>query len=518
MPGLVLELVDAASSPPKLRPVPPAEDKKHRSSRSRGDKPVGQVVVDPTASARTKARELIIEKQRHSGHTKSDTLRLFESHADVVDGTIDRSSFKHVILERLRLSLDETELDLLYSVLGPDGEDRVQLSKLVTVLHTKERQDPRKHFPKTPAVDPVLLRHYRSSVPCLSGASHEQRAAPPGAGRTAPSPEAREEFRSEVAANMELISSRKKQQRQRDQLERTGEMVLNASLSRHRLPAGTADMICGASTSRQWPRGETSPRGAPKVQSAREGPVSALQFLSASSGDLVSVSASPLNSPRREFRAELLPTPGSPRAGFKGVPGVRVPPKHHYEEPAGAQMDPPWITPKGGQGPNTTFSKGHGWNLQPTPKAIYTKEFQSTLSSRAQEHDSQAVSQTIGTLRRRREHFSHGTRFFDPRTEYGCQVEINPNGLMARSFGDKEGHRFIDELPKRNSWNPSIMPAPALPGQKSGLFGHEDKSQLDPKQNPKVHWNTMVSLLRHRPSIAEQLCSLLLSHQPLSAR
>jgi hypothetical protein len=153
-----------------------------------------------------------------------------------------------------------------------------------------------------------------------------------------------------------------------------------------------------------------------------------------------------------------------------------------------------WIPPKGGKGPNATFSKGNGWNLQPSPKALYTKDFQTTLASRAQEHDSQAVSQTIGTLRRRKEHFSHGTRFFDPRTEYGCAVEINPkNGLVGRAFGDKEGHRFVDELPKRNSWNPSIHPAPTLPGHQQGVFGYENKASPHPKENPKVHWNTMVS-------------------------
>ncbi len=501
--GAVLKPAPPTSkvSPPKLRPVPPQKEERVRPDTSGSLDELVAHVVDKGSSVQVKVRKLIVQKQRHNGHSKSDTLRLFESHADIVDGTIDRPSFKHVMLERLRLSLDETELDMLYTVLGPDDEDRVQLSRLITVLHTKQRWDPRKYFPQKQAVDPVMLRHFRSSVPCLSGALHETRAAPPGAGRHVPSPEAREEFRSEVAVNLDHISSRKNEQREREQLAQTSEMALGASLSRHRLPNGTTDIICGASTSRQWPPRNTmlkSPRGTPKAQSAREGPVSAGQFLSTSSGDLVSVSAAPLGSPRREFSAQLLPSPGSPRSGFNGVPGVRVPPNHCYEQPLGAKMDPMWIPPKAGKGLNTTFSKGNGWNLQPSPKALYTKEFQATLASREQEHDSQAVSQTIGTLRRRKEHFSHGTRFFDPRTEYGCTVEINPkNGLIGRSFGDREGHRFVDELPKRNSWNPSIYPAPSLPGPHQGVFGYETKASPHPKDNPKVHWNTMVRFCRH---------------------
>jgi hypothetical protein len=487
----------AAPLPPKLRPQPPEEP---RPVTSGSIDELVDTIAHGRKTAQAKVREEIVAKQRKSGHCKDDTVRMFESHADIVDGTIDRPSFKSVITDWLRLSMGSAELDMLYTVLGPDEEDRVKMSRVIKVLHTKERWDGRKYFPKQKAVDPELLRHYKGTIPRLSGASLDERAAPRGAGRDAPSPDARTEFRSEVQASMSQISARKDEAHQRDEMARTGEMALNASMSRHRLPPGTTDLICGASTSRMWPPPGTlpsSPRGPPKAQSAREGPVSAGQFLSGSSGDLVSMSASPLNSPRREFSAHLLPTPGSPRAGFNGVPGVRVPAKHHYEQPAGAQMDPLWIPPKAGKGPNTTFSKGNGWNLQPAPKSLFTKEFQSTLQTRAQDHDSQAVSQTIGQLRRKKEHFSHGTRFFDPRTEYGCAVEIGKNGLVGRSFGDREGHRFKDELPKRNSWNPSIFQAPTLPAHQAEVFGYETKADPHPKHNPKVHWNSMVSTARH---------------------
>ena len=110
--------------------------------------------------------------------------------------------------------------------------------------------------------------------------------------------------------------------------------------------------------------------------SAREGPVSATTFVAHSSdprvvGTLVGVEATPLqnpDSPRREFSAHILPMPGSPRAGFGGVPGVRVPAKHHYHSPAGAQMDPLWSPPKGGKGVNAPFSKGACTLCSPPPR------------------------------------------------------------------------------------------------------------------------------------------------------
>ena len=207
--------------------------------------------------------------------------------------------------------------------------------------------------------------------------------------------------------------------------------------------------------------------------SAREGPVSATTFVAHSSdprvvGTLVGVEATPLqnpDSPRREFSAHILPMPGSPRAGFGGVPGVRVPAKHHYHSPAGAQMDPLWSPPKGGKGVNAPFSKGActlcsppprpavgslcspgssagcpgaGWNLQPTDAKHFTKHFQESLAQRVDEHDVQGASQETGKHARRRYHFVRGTRFFDPRTDQGCAIDSTKTGLHGRTFGPKE--------------------------------------------------------------------------------
>ena len=103
-------------------------------------------------------------------------------------------------------------------------------------------------------VDKNLLRHYRFHGPSVAGAA-EPTKAPAGAGRRVESPLGRSRFRDEVQASIDGITARKEQERERQELAKTGEIAVSKSSSRHRLPTGTTELILGAATSRAAPSG-----------------------------------------------------------------------------------------------------------------------------------------------------------------------------------------------------------------------------------------------------------------------
>ena len=153
--ALVLEEDDEEEEKPAVRkPHPPSHPPQTSGHPHAAPKVSVQAVVETVLDAgqavQAKARKAIVEKRRKSGHSRDQTARAFESHAR--DGKVDRAAFAKVVTDVLRLGLSSEALDLLYTTLKPDGDDRVELASVLRVLHTKERWDPSAHFPQNRSV------------------------------------------------------------------------------------------------------------------------------------------------------------------------------------------------------------------------------------------------------------------------------------------------------------------------------------------------------------------------------
>ena len=149
--ALVLEEDDEEEEKPAVRkPHPPQTSGHPHAAPKVSVQAVVETVLDAGQAVQAKARKAIVEKRRKSGHSRDQTARAFESHAR--DGTVDRPAFAKVVTDVLRLGLSSEALDLLYTTLKPDGDDRVELASVLRVLHTKERWDPSAHFPQNRSV------------------------------------------------------------------------------------------------------------------------------------------------------------------------------------------------------------------------------------------------------------------------------------------------------------------------------------------------------------------------------
>jgi hypothetical protein len=248
----------------------------------------------------------------------------------------------------------------------PAWVDELQADRRkLTHVRTNWEPDPALGFTETPAQRTrkwkAEVKSIETACPSYGGAARSPQHLPPGAGRRPASPRNRADFRAalkEGLDSIEMASAHARPAVSRE-VEEMAATTRSFCKERRRLPRGTTQSIYGAATSRDWPvlpRPPPVPRPWPSarqhVEPGGNGPTpfSALRL------DLDDSAPGSTGG----FSPGRFPAPDSPRAGYGGIPGVRVP-----AEASPSLLNPPWRSQA--KGPDAPFSTVSALVYLPSP-------------------------------------------------------------------------------------------------------------------------------------------------------